>query len=142
MKAVSSISLSGAAKTSKPEVIGQLGVLSLALTTVQVVPILPSRTWSSPHSDSPTNGNDAQPSLLGLSMRICEPESASENVWHVLDVIEGSPAESAGLVPMGDWILGKRRTHCNHFLINIGNRLVWGSTQRRKRLLRCCRSGM
>lgn len=40
-------------------------------------------------------------------MRICEPESATENVWHVLDVYEGSPAESAGLVPMGDWILGK-----------------------------------
>jgi len=40
-------------------------------------------------------------------MRICEPESACENVWHVLDVIEGSPAESAGLVPVGDWILGK-----------------------------------
>ena len=29
-----------------------------------------------------------------------------DNVWHVLDVIEGSPAESAGLVPMGDWVLG------------------------------------
>ena len=29
-----------------------------------------------------------------------------DNVWHVLDVMEGSPAESAGLVPMGDWILG------------------------------------
>lgn len=39
-------------------------------------------------------------------MRICEPETATENVWHVLDVLEGSPAESAGLVPMGDWILG------------------------------------
>ncbi|KAG6897551.1 hypothetical protein C0992_000334 [Termitomyces sp. T32_za158] len=39
-------------------------------------------------------------------MRMCEPDIASENVWHVLDVIEGSPAESAGLVPMGDWILG------------------------------------
>jgi hypothetical protein len=37
---------------------------------------------------------------------MCEPETATENVWHVLDVIEGSPAESAGLVPMGDWILG------------------------------------
>ncbi|KAH9480517.1 Golgi reassembly-stacking protein 2 [Psilocybe cubensis] len=42
----------------------------------------------------------------GLSMRLCQPETASDNVWHVLDVIEGSPAESAGLVPMGDWILG------------------------------------
>ena len=47
-----------------------------------------------------------QPSLLGLSMRICEPEFALENVWHVLDVLEGSPAESAGLVPYGDWIVG------------------------------------
>ena len=29
-----------------------------------------------------------------------------DNVWHVLDVLEGSPAESAGLVPYGDWIIG------------------------------------
>jgi len=40
-------------------------------------------------------------------MRMCQPETASDNVWHVLDVLEGSPAESAGLVPMGDWILGR-----------------------------------
>jgi GRASP55/65 PDZ-like domain len=39
-------------------------------------------------------------------MRICEPEFALENVWHVMDVLEGSPAESAGLVPYGDWIIG------------------------------------
>jgi hypothetical protein len=39
-------------------------------------------------------------------MRVCEPEFALENVWHVLDVLEGSPAESAGLVPYGDWIVG------------------------------------
>jgi hypothetical protein len=39
-------------------------------------------------------------------MRVCEPEFALENVWHVLDVIEGSPAESAGLVPYGDYIIG------------------------------------
>jgi S1-C subfamily serine protease len=51
-------------------------------------------------------GPGMQPSLLGLSMRICEPEFALENVWHVLDVLEGSPAESAGLVPYGDWIIG------------------------------------
>ncbi|KXN88180.1 Golgi reassembly-stacking protein 2 [Leucoagaricus sp. SymC.cos] len=72
----------------------------------RVVPIIPSRTWSSQQGERSANEGDTQPSLLGLSMRICEPESASENVWHVLDVIEGSPAESAGLVPMGDWILG------------------------------------
>lgn len=39
-------------------------------------------------------------------MRVCEPESSLDNVWHVLDVLEDSPAESAGLVPYGDWIVG------------------------------------
>ena len=39
-------------------------------------------------------------------MRMCQPEFALDNVWHVLDVLEGSPAESAGLVPYGDWIIG------------------------------------
>lgn len=33
-------------------------------------------------------------------------EHALDNVWHVLDVMEDSPAESAGLVPYGDWIIG------------------------------------
>lgn len=27
-------------------------------------------------------------------------------MWHVLEILEGSPAESAGLVPFGDYILG------------------------------------
>ncbi|KAF5382449.1 hypothetical protein D9615_003007 [Tricholomella constricta] len=74
----------------------------------RVVPIKPSRAWSqTAHtSTSHPSGTSSQPSLLGLSMRMCEPETATENVWHVLDVLEGSPAESAGLVPMGDWILG------------------------------------
>ncbi|KIY71710.1 hypothetical protein CYLTODRAFT_429350 [Cylindrobasidium torrendii FP15055 ss-10] len=67
----------------------------------RVVPIVPSRVWS--QGSSPQN---SQPSLLGLSMRICEPEYALDNVWHVLDVSEGSPAESAGLVPYGDYITG------------------------------------
>ena len=65
--------------------------------------------WSqqSPAANASKDGGPgAQPSLLGLSMRICEPEFALENVWHVLDVLEGSPAESAGLVPYGDWIVG------------------------------------
>ncbi|KAI5989084.1 GRASP55/65 PDZ-like domain-containing protein [Pisolithus albus] len=52
------------------------------------------------------SGVQPQPSLLGLSMRMCEFESATDNVWHVLEVLEGSPAESAGLVPYGDWIIG------------------------------------
>jgi len=74
-----------------------------------VVPIVPSRGWALaqqavlPLEDS---GFSPQPSLLGLSMRMCEFESATDNVWHVLEVMEGSPAESAGLVPYGDWIIG------------------------------------
>ncbi|KAJ3845837.1 GRASP55/65 PDZ-like domain-containing protein [Lentinula lateritia] len=51
------------------------------------------------------NDSNAQPSLLGLSMRMCAPEYAND-VWHVLDVLEGSPSESAGLVPYGDYIIG------------------------------------
>ena len=74
-----------------------------------VVPIVPSRDWSSPHANIPDPQEpeaERKPSLLGLSMRVCEPEFAMDNVWHVLDVLEGSPAESAGLVPYGDWIIG------------------------------------
>ncbi|KAF7299144.1 Golgi reassembly stacking protein 2 [Mycena indigotica] len=69
----------------------------------RVVQIVPSRKWSLPSGPS---SPDAQPSLLGLSMRMCEPEVALDTVWHVLDVLEGSPAESAGLVPYGDYITG------------------------------------
>ncbi|VDB84638.1 unnamed protein product [Peniophora sp. CBMAI 1063] len=75
----------------------------------RVVPITPSREWSalSPTAINPREPeSEPQPSLLGLSMRMCEPEFAVDNVWHVLDVLEGSPAESAGLVPYGDWIIG------------------------------------
>ncbi|THV05206.1 hypothetical protein K435DRAFT_647562 [Dendrothele bispora CBS 962.96] len=79
--------------------------LNLLVWSSKIVPIIPSRTWSesSPSQDHQTN---PQPSLLGLSMRMCEPEFALDNVWHVLDVLEGSPAESAGLVPYGDYITG------------------------------------
>ncbi|KAJ6584787.1 GRASP55/65 PDZ-like domain-containing protein [Mycena capillaripes] len=69
---------------------------------------VPSRAWSLPATQSKEDVA-AQPSLLGLSMRMCElkqPEFAMDNVWHVLDVLEGSPAESAGLVPYGDYITG------------------------------------
>nr|XP_019009395.1 uncharacterized protein I206_06044 [Kwoniella pini CBS 10737]OCF48176.1 hypothetical protein I206_06044 [Kwoniella pini CBS 10737] len=49
--------------------------------------------------------NKPKPSLLGLSLRICNPANALESVYHVLDVLEGSPAEMAGLVPWGDYVL-------------------------------------
>ncbi|EIW80915.1 hypothetical protein CONPUDRAFT_82033 [Coniophora puteana RWD-64-598 SS2] len=69
------------------------------------VPITPSRTWSVGRQQSGAEPT-SKPSLLGLSMRMCEYESATDNVWHVMEVLEGSPAESAGLVPYGDWIIG------------------------------------
>lgn len=75
----------------------------------RVVPIIPSREWSLPHIQLPDPQNpdaERKPSLLGLAMRMCNPETSLDNVWHVLDVLEGSPAESAGLVPYGDWIIG------------------------------------
>lgn len=68
----------------------------------QAVNLIPSRIWASGLPPPP----DAKPSLLGLSMRLCTPEFSLDNVWHVLDVHEGSPAESAGLVPYGDYIIG------------------------------------
>ncbi|KAE8216048.1 hypothetical protein CF327_g754 [Tilletia walkeri] len=74
------------------------------------VPVIPSRQWS-----TPSNGNasassqpkaSAQPSLLGLSLRLCDPSQALSAVWHILDILEGSPAALAGLVPYGDYVIG------------------------------------
>lgn len=74
------------------------------------MPIVPSRDWALPHTNNAPDPQEPEaerkPSLLGLSMRMCHPEFTLDNVWHVLDVLEGSPAESAGLVPYGDWIIG------------------------------------
>lgn len=68
------------------------------------VELVPSRVWSEaalkqngfPHE--PVNGDgdgdeEKKPSLLGLSLRACNPAHALESVYHVLDVLEGSPAE-------------------------------------------------
>ncbi|KZV91116.1 hypothetical protein EXIGLDRAFT_740610 [Exidia glandulosa HHB12029] len=79
----------------------ELVVWSSKTRQTRLVPITPSRAWS-----ATTSASTSKPSLLGLSMRICAPSHAQDAVWHVLDVLEGSPAESAGLVPYGDWIVG------------------------------------
>lgn len=42
---------------------------------------------------------------LGLSLQYA-PISLAANVWHVLDVAANSPADSAALLPYGDYILG------------------------------------
>ncbi|PWZ03060.1 hypothetical protein BCV70DRAFT_197296 [Testicularia cyperi] len=85
------------------------------------VPIVPSRQWSSQPPDSnasstagaltPSQSTSAshavpQPSLLGLSLRLCNPSQALSHVWHILEILEGSPAESAGMVPFGDFVIG------------------------------------
>src|SRR5882762_6322215 len=53
------------------------GALTLTINCIhQVVPITPSRAWSSSSSlitDTKADDPNAQPSLLGLSMRMCEP---------------------------------------------------------------------
>ncbi len=35
-----------------------------------------------------------------------QPSQALSHVWHILEILEGSPAESAGLVPFGDFVIG------------------------------------
>ena len=47
-----------------------------------------------------------RPSLLGLTLRLCCPSQTVNHVWHILDVFEGSPADSGGLVPYGDYVIG------------------------------------
>ncbi|KAM9337184.1 Golgi reassembly-stacking protein 1-like [Symphorus nematophorus] len=44
--------------------------------------------------------------LLGASVRFCSFEGANENVWHVLDVEDSSPAALAGLIAHNDFIVG------------------------------------
>lgn len=72
------------------------GLLDVALT--------PSRAWSeaaqqqeqhgvSKSSPPPPPPPSSKPSLLGISLRACNPAHALESVYHVLDVLEGSPAE-------------------------------------------------
>ena len=42
---------------------------------------------------------------LGITLQ-WTPLSTTEDVWHVLDVIPDSPADKAGLLPYGDYIIG------------------------------------
>ena len=42
---------------------------------------------------------------LGLSLQ-WQPISTTEDVWHILDVAANSPADNAGLLPYGDYIIG------------------------------------
>jgi hypothetical protein len=55
------------------------------------ITLVPSRQWSSPSSSS--DQTRLGPSLLGLSLKLCDPSEALSQVWHILEVLEGSPAE-------------------------------------------------
>lgn len=83
----------------------RLQVWSSKREELRQVTLQPSRDWSQSTKNVITH-EDAQPSLLGLSLRLCSPEGALEHVWHILDILEGSPAQAAGLVSYGDYIIG------------------------------------
>lgn len=55
-------------------------------TLTSDVKLTPSRRWEG------ARGKE-KASLLGLSVRVCNPAAALESVWHILEVLEGSPAE-------------------------------------------------
>lgn len=50
------------------------------------------------NGEDPEKDPDRKPSLLGLSLRVCNPARALESVYHVLDVLEGSPAEVSSVL--------------------------------------------
>lgn len=68
-------------------------IYSSKTQNVRSVPIEPSETWGGQ-------------GLLGISIRFCSFEGANENVWHILEVHPGSPADLAGLRPFTDYIIG------------------------------------
>jgi hypothetical protein len=42
---------------------------------------------------------------LGISLQ-WSPLASTEDVWHILDVAPNSPADLAGLLPYGDYVIG------------------------------------
>ncbi|EON67061.1 hypothetical protein W97_06178 [Coniosporium apollinis CBS 100218] len=52
------------------------------------------------YTQVPTN-----PPSLGLSLQ-WTPLTTIEDVWHILDVMPNSPADLAGLLPYGDYVIG------------------------------------
>jgi hypothetical protein len=71
----------------------KLLVFSSKTISVREVLLTPSTLWGGQ-------------GLLGVSIRFCTFETAHENVWHILDVENGSPAHLAGLRAFSDYIIG------------------------------------
>lgn len=53
--------------------------------------------------------SDAESFELGLTMQ-WSPFSATDQIWHILDVAPQSPADMAGLLPYSDYIIGTPET--------------------------------
>ncbi|KAL1242379.1 Golgi reassembly-stacking protein [Trichinella spiralis] len=71
----------------------EITVYNSKTQTIRQTQITPSESWGGQ-------------GLLGVSIRFCSFEGASQNVWHVLDVQHNSPAAIAGLRSNSDYILG------------------------------------
>ncbi|KAK2859525.1 hypothetical protein Q5P01_004145 [Channa striata] len=71
----------------------KLEVYNSKTQRVRELEVIPSNMWGGQ-------------GLLGASVRFCSFEGANENVWHVLDVEDNSPAALAGLVAHDDYIVG------------------------------------
>ncbi|KRY74629.1 WD40 repeat-containing protein SMU1, partial [Trichinella pseudospiralis] len=71
----------------------EITVYNSKTQTIRQTQITPSESWGGQ-------------GLLGVSIRFCSFEGASQNVWHVLDVQQNSPAAIAGLRSNSDYILG------------------------------------
>ncbi|KAJ3044201.1 Golgi reassembly-stacking protein 2 [Rhizophlyctis rosea] len=70
-------------------------VYSTKRQSVRVISVIPSDNWARPEDG-----------FLGCSVRFCDFQKASENVWHILDVQPNSPAAQAGLRSEYDYVIG------------------------------------
>ncbi|ENN77145.1 Golgi reassembly-stacking protein 2-like [Dendroctonus ponderosae] len=68
-------------------------VYSCKTQTVREIQIVPDDSWGGQ-------------GLLGISIRFCSFEVAKDNVWHIMEVHPGSPAEAAGLRAFSDYVIG------------------------------------
>ncbi|CAL8294779.1 unnamed protein product [Lota lota] len=71
----------------------KLELYSMKTQRVRELEVVPNNMWGGQ-------------GLLGASVRFCSFEGANENVWHILDVEERSPASLAGLQAYHDYIVG------------------------------------
>ncbi|KAG0197381.1 Golgi reassembly-stacking protein 2 [Mortierella sp. GBA30] len=77
----------------KPMIMDVYSTKEQALRKTEIVP---RRNWGGEHEDG----------LLGCSIRFALFDTIIDIVWHVLDIIPGSPAEHAGLCAHSDYVIG------------------------------------